>query len=199
MKFKQAVTWSLVGLALAIRAPWSGVFAEPAGKSAAASTLPAVGTKALDSELIGLDGQPTSLSKMIGKSKVVLVVLRGYPGYQCPICSVRVGGLIAKAQQLKDAGGQVLFVYPGPAENLTDRAEEFTKGKTLPENFHFTTDPNYKFTDTWGLRWDVPRETAYPSTFVIDQQGVIRFAKISNTHGDRANPADVLKALSTAE
>lgn len=61
------------------------------------------------------------------------------------------------------------------------------------------TDPDYIFTNSWGLRWDAPRETAYPSTFVIDRKGVVRFTKISKTHGDRANPADILKAVSTAE
>ncbi|MGD9721455.1 MAG: peroxiredoxin family protein [Pirellulales bacterium] len=174
-------------------------YADPVEKSAGASKLPTMGEKAPEFTLNDLQGQPTSLSELTGKSKVVLVVLRGYPGYQCPICSIQVGSLISKAKDLSDAGARVVFVYPGPADNLTGLAEEFIKGKKLPDHFVFLTDPAYKFTDAWELRWDAPRETAYPSTFVIDRQGIVRFAKISKTHGDRANPVDILKALSTAD
>jgi hypothetical protein len=56
-------------------------------------------------------------------------------------------------------------------------------------------DPDYKFTNAYRLRWDAPRETAYPSTFVIDRERKVRFAKVSKTHGGRATASEVLKAL----
>jgi alkyl hydroperoxide reductase subunit AhpC len=56
-------------------------------------------------------------------------------------------------------------------------------------------DPDYTFTLRYGLRWDAPRETAYPSTFVIDRGGVVRFALVSRTHDGRAPAADVLAVL----
>ena len=57
------------------------------------------------------------------------------------------------------------------------------------------TDPDYAFINSYGLRWDEKNETAYPSTFVIGKDKIVRFAKISKTHGDRAKTADVLNAL----
>ena len=66
---------------------------------------------------------------------------------------------------------------------------------TETPNFHLLIDPDYKFTNSWHLRWDAPRETAYPSTFVINKDRVITFAKISKTHGDRADVKDVMKVL----
>jgi hypothetical protein len=51
------------------------------------------------------------------------------------------------------------------------------------------------FTRTYGLRWDAPNETAYPSTFVLDGRGNITFARTSQSHGDRVPVADVLEAL----
>ena len=159
---------------------------------------PAVGDKAPDFTLNDLKGQPITLSELTAKSPVVLVVLRGYPGYQCPICSIQVGSLLGKAKELSAAKAQVVFVYPGPANQLNDRAGEFIKARKLPENFSFLTDPDYKFTESYGLRWNAPRETAYPSTFVIDPQGTVRFAKGSRTHGDRANVSDILNALPMA-
>jgi len=47
----------------------------------------------------------------------------------------------------------------------------------------------------YGLRWDAPRETAYPSTFLIDRQGVIFFSMIVKEHGGRTTAAEILDAL----
>ena len=47
----------------------------------------------------------------------------------------------------------------------------------------------------WFLRWDAPKETAYPATFVIGRDGTIHFANVSLEHGGRTPVAEVLKAL----
>jgi hypothetical protein len=47
----------------------------------------------------------------------------------------------------------------------------------------------------YGLRWDAPNETAYPSTFVISKKGEIVFSKISTTHGGRATNEEIFEAL----
>ena len=56
-------------------------------------------------------------------------------------------------------------------------------------------DPDYTFTNAYGLRWNAENETACPATFVIDTNRKVVFAKVSKTHGDRAEVADVLDAL----
>ncbi|HXT12612.1 MAG TPA: redoxin family protein [Candidatus Angelobacter sp.] len=56
-------------------------------------------------------------------------------------------------------------------------------------------DPDYAFTKAYGLRWDAPSETAYPSTFVIAKGGKITFSHISHQHGDRVKAEAVLKML----
>jgi peroxiredoxin len=161
----------------------------------ATAKMPAVGDKVPDFTLQDLAGHPQTLSKLTADSPTVLVVLRGFPGYQCPLCTIQVGGLIARAKEFQKANAKVILVYPGPADQLTERAKEFVKGKALPENFIFVTDPDYKFTEAYGLRWDAARETAFPSTFVIDQKGIVQFAKVSKSHGDRSKPEDILQAL----
>ena len=154
-----------------------------------------VGETAPDFALDSLDGQKVSLSALADQGPVVLVVLRGYPGYQCPICTAQVGELMGKAREFQDARSRVILVYPGPSEGLKQRAGEFIRGKTLPENFQILLDPDYTFTKSYGLRWDAPKETAYPSAFVIDSTRTIRFAKISHSHGGRAKAAEILEAL----
>jgi peroxiredoxin len=57
------------------------------------------------------------------------------------------------------------------------------------------TDPDYTVTNLYGLRWDAPHETAYPSTFVLDKKGMIVFEKISHSHGDRLSAQDALDHL----
>jgi thioredoxin-dependent peroxiredoxin len=155
-----------------------------------------IGSTAADVAFQPLEGQEAiKLSELTAEGPVVLVVLRGWPGYQCPICMRQVADLRKHADDFKQLGAKVVLVYPGPADNLDERAREFLRGSALPEPFEFVIDPDYAFTNLYGLRWDAPRETAYPSTFVLDQNRVVRFRKISTSHGDRAKTDDVLEAL----
>jgi peroxiredoxin len=161
----------------------------------AAEVGPKVGDEAKDFELASIGGEKVKLSKAADGGPVVLVVLRGYPGYQCPICTKQFAEFRGKADEFKKAGAQVLFVYPGPADGLKDKAAEIVKGKDYPAHFTLLLDPDYSFTTAYGLRWDAKNETAYPSTFVIDGKRKITFAKVSTTHGDRAKVQDVLAKL----
>ncbi len=127
-----------------------------------APKAPREGYKVPDFTLNKLDGTPLSLFKVLEDSSVLLVVLRGYPGYQCPICSVQVGDLLKHEKELADAHAQVILVYPGPAENLDQRATEFLKSRKLPDNFTMVVDPDYTFTNAYGLRWDAPAKRPTP-------------------------------------
>ena len=160
-----------------------------------AAEIPKVGSKAADFELEALAGGKTKLSTLLKKGPVVLVVLRGYPGYQCPLCTKQVAELMGKAKAFSEANAQVLLVYPGPAENLKQHADEFVQGNDIPANFQFVLDPDFAVVSKYGLRWDAPNETSYPSTFVLDGTGKVLFAKISHSHGNRAKTNDILQAL----
>lgn len=154
---------------------------------------PQVGEKAADFTLNSIEGKEVKLSKMLAGGPVALVVLRGFPGYQCPLCNRQVQDMIKNADGFEKAGLRVLFVYPGPGEGLTGKANEFLTDKKLPANMTMVTDPDYVFTNLYQLRWDAPKETAYPSTFILSSQGVIKAANVSKSHGGRTTAADVLK------
>ena len=136
------------------------------------------------------------LSKLVADGPVVLIVLRGYPGYQCPVCTAQVGQFLSNAKKFDAVKARVVMVYPGSADGLKKQAEDFVRGKTLPDNFYLVLDPDYEFTKAYHLRWEAKNETAYPATFVIDRERRIQFAKISMSHGGRASADEVLKALS---
>jgi peroxiredoxin len=161
-----------------------------------AHATPKVGSKAPDFSLQSLDGATVRLSDEVARGPVVLVVLRGWPGYQCPFCTRQFGDYLANAARFATSGAQVLFVYPGPANGLKEHAEAFTSSTPLPSAFRILLDPDYVFTQSYGLRWDAPNETAYPSTFVLDRRAMVTFAHTSREHGDRVSASAALKAVS---
>ncbi len=165
--------------------------------TAALAETPSVGAKAPDFSLKTPLGQPVQLSGLEAKGNVVLVVLRGYPGYQCPYCQKQVHDFVDHASAFADKKTDVLLVYPGPPADLDQHAKEFLASQAnLPANVQLVNDPDYTVTNQYGLRWDAPRETAYPSTFILEHQGTVTFEKVSRGHGDRTSADDILAKLS---
>ena len=68
-----------------------------------ATKPPAVGEQEPEFSLKNLDGKTVSLADAHKNGPTVLVMLRGYPGYQCPICTKQFGELLSKAT----AGGRL--------------------------------------------------------------------------------------------
>jgi peroxiredoxin len=185
------VTMMLSALALT-----RGALAEPTTQPAAPL---AVGEKARAFSLNDLEGKTVTLADTATRGPFALVVLRGWPGYQCPICTKQFADLRAKADEFRKRGTPVLLVYPGPIDRLDEHAREFLRNEKLPEGFTFVTDPGYAFVNAYGLRWNAQGETAYPSTFVIDKEQTVRFAKVSKGHGDRASAKEILDAIDAAK
>jgi alkyl hydroperoxide reductase subunit AhpC len=106
-----------------------------------------------------------------------------------------VHDLVTGASDLRKRHVKMVFVYPGPANELQEHAAEFIKNKDWPKEWLFLVDPDYTMVNSYGLRWDAKNETAYPSTFIIERGGKVQFAKISKEHGGRVTRADLLRAL----
>ena len=158
---------------------------------------PPVGAKAPDFTLSTPSGRAIRMSGVQQGHDLVLVVLRGFPGYQCPYCMKQVHDFVEHASGFAAKKATVLLVYPGPPADLDQHANDFlAKQPELPSNVILVTDPDYTVTNLYGLRWDAPNETAYPSTFILDKKGMIVFEKISHTHGDRMSAQDALDHLS---
>ncbi len=158
--------------------------------------IPAVGAKAPDFTLMTPTGTSVELAKQEDGKPLVLVVLRGFPGYQCPYCQKQVHDFVEHASAFSAKNATVLLVYPGPPAELDQRAKEFlAKEAKLPANIVLVTDPDYKMTNLYGLRWNAPHETSYASTFILDKTGMILFEKTSHSHGDRLSAQDALDHL----
>ena len=189
MRFSR-VSQSLGRAALFIALLANSLNAVPADERKPESGDKATAFKSTDLEGKAFEFQPDKSGRW-----TVLVFLRGYPGYQCPVCKRQVGELLSKSEQLLSARADVVFVYPGALKELTEKSKEFLADKQLPAGFTMVIDRDYQVVNAYHLRWEATKETAYPATFVIDPTGVIRYAKISQTHGDSASVQEVLAVL----
>ncbi|MBS1826843.1 MAG: AhpC/TSA family protein [Acidobacteria bacterium] len=156
---------------------------------------PVVGESLPDFTLTSTRGKAVRLSELTAGSPVALIVLRGYPGYQCPLCQRQVHDFVKHAAAFEEAGVKLVFVYPGPPDALDTKATQFLQDKNFPDSFEMLLDPGYEFTNLFGLRWDAPKETAYPSTFLIEKGGTLYFQKVAKLHGGRTTAAEVLELL----
>jgi len=156
---------------------------------------PVVGQTATDFSLRSVRGSEVRLSELTAQSKVALLVLRGFPGYQCPLCQRQVHDFVKHATAFAEAGVKVVFVYPGPRDAVSAKANQFLEDKNFPESFEMLLDPDYEFTNLYGLRWDAPKETAFPSTFLLEKGGTVSFQKVAKLHGGRTTAAEVLALL----
>ena len=166
-----------------------------AAQAATSAITPQVGESAPNFSLQTLDARTVELKQLVAEGPVVLVVLRGWPGYQCPLCTRQVHDFVANAAEFGKRNASVVMVYPGPMDQLQARAQEFLQDKNWPSGFVYLLDPDYRFTHAYGLRWEAKKETAYPSTFVIERGGKIRFAQVSHSHGNRLSAARALAEL----
>jgi len=163
--------------------------------SAQAQT-PDIGMKAPDFTLSTASGTPVQLSKLTEKGLVVLVFLRGYPGYNDPFCQQQVRDFLISWQPFATRNTQLVFVYPGPAKDIAEHAKKFLVDQDqLPENFHLVLDPDYTLTNLYDLRWKAEQETAYPATFLINSKGNIVYRKIGRTYSERTTAFGMLRAI----
>jgi len=160
---------------------------------------PEIGEKAPDFDLPSLSGERVRLSDVLEEGRVALIFLRGYPGYQCPICNRQVHDLLGAKDRFAELDVHVVLVYPGPSDGLEARAEEFAADKPLPERFTMLLDPGYQAVTVYGLRWKEEGETAYPATLLLEQDGEIFFRKVSDSHGGRTTAEELITAFETGE
>ena len=155
-----------------------------------------IGQRAPDFELplVG-ENRFLNLQDEYRKGPVVVIVLRGYPGYQCPLCKNQFNAVVNRAKALEAETGLVALVYPGKTEQLAKQAERFLSSRRLPDPITLVRDDNLQMVNDWGLRWNTRGQTAYPATFVIDKNGRIAWKKVSTSYAGRSTVEEILREL----
>lgn len=130
----------------------------------------------------GIDGQDVDLTQYHGKKRVMLVVLRGFLGEVCCYCVAQTKALAQSRERLEQLGVEVLVIYPGAKENEEsfEQAYRMTFNEGGPP-YRVFYDPDLELVGKLGIAGDL----AFPSTFLIDAQGVVRFAYVGEHRADR--------------
>ncbi len=153
---------------------------------------PAITAEQLAFNFVDSQGQQFRLADYEGKKNVVLVFMRGWAGFVCPYCVAQTSRLIQRRKELEDRDAQVLLVYPGSKERVSEfvsQAQKSGQGQEFP--FPILLDVDAKIVRK--LRIDA--DLAKPSTFILDKQGRRRFIKVGRTTADRPSLETILEEL----
>ena len=140
-------------------------------------------------------GNPLHTSDLRG-TPVVMIFVRGN---WCPFCSRQVENLTGYYKDIVDLGARLVLVTPKPLET-TQRVARF-----FDVEFEFWLDESLAATRKLGLLLEsaVPKDyypeygadTIWPTSLVIDADGVIRHVELSKHIIDRPNPKTLLREL----
>ncbi|MFE0255767.1 peroxiredoxin-like family protein [Streptomyces sp. NPDC059010] len=167
-----------------------------------------VGDKAPHFSLPSAAGQTLSLDALLDDGPVVLTF---YRGAWCPYCNIALRSLQQHHEAITARGARLVAVSPQiPDESLTltekhdlafdvlsdlgsDTAKQYGLAFDLPDDLAAVYD-KLGF-DLQRVNAGHPRTLPLPATYVIDREGVIRWAFVNTDYTTRAEPADILAAL----
>ncbi len=167
-----------------------------------------VGERPPDFVLPGVDGGPVALADLRARGPVVVVFYRG--GW-CPYCNVELRAWERHMPELTALGAGLLAISP----ESPDVSAATSAGDGL--SFDVLADHDNVVARTFRIVHAVPADTLarlesrgeslasrqgtahpeipLPATYVIDPDGVVRFAFVDADYTRRAEPADVLDRL----
>lgn len=141
---------------------------------------------------IGPDGDVLDLDEFIGRKKVVLVIMRGFFGQVCLGCSTQTLGLAQAASRFEAKGAQPIIVYPGEASGVPAflaAIRDLQKDFALP--YPILLDVNLGAVKTFGIEGELAR----PTSLIIDEAGIVRYAYIGARPDDRPSSEALLAEL----
>jgi len=141
------------------------------------------------------NGDPLSSKDLRGRPSVLLFVR----GNWCPFCSKQVKNLTRFYKEINESGAHLILVTPKPLET-TRRVADFFDVK-----FEFWLDESLAIGKRLGLVQEsaVPddyekeygRDTLWPTSVIIDGDGIIRHTELSRFIADRPDPEKLLRIV----
>lgn len=166
------------------------------------------GDVAPDVTLFDTHGNPVHLPEVWSQGPLVLIFYRG--GW-CNYCNIQLRAWAEHAAEVRRLGATLLAVSPQTTENAALAAE------TLELAYSVLSDSNLEAALGFDIAFTVPPELVdvyasagtdipvlngnrqwvlpVPATYVIDQNGLIRFAHVEADYRVRAEPCDAIAAL----
>jgi len=166
------------------------------------------GERAPDFTLTNARGEQVTLSGLLARGPVVLAFYRG--GW-CPYCNLQLRAYQKALPDIRAAGGQLVAVSP----ELPDKSLGTVEKNAL--EFEVLSDQKGEAGRAYRLFFDLSEELRQlyaaggndlakwnadgqwhlplPATYVIGQDGLVKFAFVDAEYRNRAEPADVLATL----
>jgi peroxiredoxin len=166
-----------------------------------------VGDRAPDFELLNAAAKRVKLSELTARGPVVLTWYRG--GW-CPYCNIALRGFHKSLPEIRAAGATLVALSPETPDNTLSTAEKDHL------DFDVLSDRGNKVAHAYGVAYKVPKivveqskgrldlakhngndsgELPLGATYIIDRDGVIRYAFVDADYRKRAEPSDVIVAL----
>jgi peroxiredoxin len=182
--------------------------AEALGADGRFPAAPGVGATAPLFTLPDARGGSVALADLLGQGPVVLVF---YRGAWCPYCNLQLAAFQSALNDIEAAGATLVAVSP----QTPDQSLSFAEQKAL--EFPVLTDASNEVADAYGLAYtassvatdtlralgvelssfngDDTNRLPAAATFVIGQDGRIRFASVSGDYRWRVGPDEVMAVL----
>jgi len=180
---------------------------EEVRKSGAADKALKVGDRAPDFELPDANGKLVKLSELLARGPVIVTWYRG--GW-CPYCNIALRGFHKRLPEIRSAGASLVAISPETPDNSLSTAEKNHL------DFDVLSDRRNKVARAYGVAYKLPKvvadqfkgrldlakyngddsgELPLGVTYVIDREGIIRYAFVDADYRKRAEPSDALAAL----
>jgi peroxiredoxin len=159
-------------------------------------------------ELTDADSATVRLADLLAKGAVVLSF---YRGAWCPYCNLDLQELQLHDDRIRAAGATLVAVTPQTPVNSRKSIADHKL------SFQILSDPGNAVAERFGLRFRLPDYVAavyrqlgvdlskfngddswtlpMPARFVIDRQGMIRYAESDPDYSNRPEPAELLSVL----
>ncbi len=152
-------------------------------------------------------GEAVGLSDLVDGKPTVLIFYRG--GW-CPYCNTHLSALAEIAPELEAAGFQLLAISPDRPEKLREKPDLGKLPYTLLSDSSMDLCKSFgiafkvddalvvKYRDSYGIdlegdSGETHRLLPYPSVFMVDGKGVIRFAHVDPNYKVRLDPETIMK------
>ncbi|WP_430817261.1 peroxiredoxin-like family protein [Carboxylicivirga sp. RSCT41] len=168
-----------------------------------------VGDKIPDFELPNQDGILVKASELYQKGPLIITF---YRGFWCPYCNTDLANLKKYVPEIEELGGAMIAVSPEKEIHSKKIIE------TQKLNFDILMDQSNGVAEQFGLKFFIPNELKelyrdvfniplneyhgdeewslpMPARFLIDQDGIIRFAESNPDYTIRPEPDDLMAVL----
>lgn len=167
------------------------------------------GMQAPDFQLNTPDGKQVRLSEELKKQPIVLIF---YRGQWCPLCSRYLTGFQENLPKITAKGAKVIAITPETNDNIAKTVEKTGLNFTVLHDGDMSVTSNYKglfsVTDAYQEKIRAKKDVdiafnngktvaqlPVPATYVVGQDGVIKFAQFDLNFRNRASADEIVKYL----